>query len=217
RGLLGGSHWLGRAVVGFVLAAALRAPAPPHPLSLHVALPISLAFRIGHGCEGQPTTSVSIQIPGGVASVQPFPKAGWDLDVETGPLPEPIDAGDRQITEGVTNVTWSGGSLEDAHTDVFQIRATIYGDEGDAVFFPVVQRCGDTEHAWIAIPAEGHDPHDLEEPAPGLTIAVEADDDDEDSSGPNVFAIVALALAASSMAMSAAALASSRNGDKAGD
>jgi len=209
------------AMMACALVLALALPAMAHvglePSEVPAGSGVTLSFRIGHGCEGQPTTSVSIQIPGGVASVQPFPKAGWDLDVESGSLPEPIDAGDRQITEGVTNVTWSGGSLEDAHTDVFQIRATIYGDEGDAVFFPVVQRCGDTEHAWIAIPAEGHDPHDLEEPAPGLTIAVEADDDDGGSSGLNVFAIVALALAGSSMAMSAAALASSRNGDKAGD
>src|SRR5690606_39611635 len=66
---------------------------------------------------------------------------------------------------------WSSDVCSSDLTDVFQIRATIYGDEGDAVFFPVVQRCGDTEHAWIAIPADGQDPHDLEEPAPGLTIA----------------------------------------------
>ena len=171
----------------------------------------TLSFRIGHGCEGQPTTSVSIQIPAGVASVSPFPKAGWDLDVERGPLAEPIAVDDQQITEGVVRVTWSGGSLEDGHVDEFRIRATVYGDEGDMIHFPVVQQCGELEHAWIEIPAEGQDGHDLDEPAPSLAIA---DGEDEGSLSP--FTVLALSFSVTAIALSAAALAT-RRGSEAGE
>lgn len=136
----------------------------------------TLSFRIGHGCDGTPTTSVAIQIPAGVASVQPFPKAGWDVDIEYGTLPEPIPTGDQPIEEGVTVVTWSGGSLDDAHTDTFQIRATVYGEPGSQIFFPVVQSCQTGEHAWIELPADGQDSHSLDSPAPGITLTESTDD-----------------------------------------
>lgn len=130
----------------------------------------TISFRVGHGCDGSPTTSVSIRIPVGVVSVMPFAKAGWDVAVERGSLPEPVTVGDQQVTEGVVSVTWSGGSLEDGVTDLFAIRATVHQEPDTDVFFPVVQGCTNGEHAWIEIPAPGQDSHDLDEPAPGVSV-----------------------------------------------
>ncbi len=135
----------------------------------------TISFRIGHGCDHQATTSVSVRIPAGVVSVQPFPKPGWELTVETGTLASPVETGSQTFAEGVTTVTWSGGSLEDAHTDVFQIRATVYGDAGDTIYFPVVQGCGEAEHAWIEVPVAGQDAHALSSPAPAVVIAGDED------------------------------------------
>ena len=47
----------------------------------------AIGFTIGHGCEGSPTTSVSIQIPAGVISAKPQPKPGWKLTLKKGKLP----------------------------------------------------------------------------------------------------------------------------------
>ncbi len=168
----------------------------------------TLSFRIGHGCDGEATDSVSILMPAGVASVSPFPKPGWDLEIERGELPAPIAADDQQITEGVTKVTWSGGSLAEGQTDVFQIRASVFGDDGERVFFPVVQACGSSEHAWIEVPTDGSDGHDLDEPAPSLVIA--AGEGEGPSSGTNPQTILAIALSVTAIALAAAALAFAR-------
>lgn len=154
-------------IVGFALPALAHVGLEPAEVTAGSG--VTLSFRIGHGCEGEPTETVSVQIPEGVASVRPFPKAGWDLAIETGTLPGPIETDNGTITEGVTVVTWSGGNLDDAFTDTFQIRATVYGDAGTEVYFPVVQTCADGEHAWIEIPTAGDD--DLESPAPGVSLA----------------------------------------------
>ena len=42
--------------------------------------------KIGHGCEGTATLKVRVQIPEGVISVKPMPKAGWTLETTTGAL-----------------------------------------------------------------------------------------------------------------------------------
>ena len=56
---------------------ALALPATAHvglePAEVPAETGTTLSFRIGHGCEGDPTTGVAIQIPAGVASVKPFP------------------------------------------------------------------------------------------------------------------------------------------------
>ncbi|TJV27417.1 MAG: DUF1775 domain-containing protein, partial [Mesorhizobium sp.] len=41
-------------------------------------------LRVPHGCEGKATTAVRVQIPEGVISVKPMPKAGWTLQVKNG-------------------------------------------------------------------------------------------------------------------------------------
>ena len=46
-----------------------------------------IGFAIGHGCEGSPTTSVSIKIPAGVTAAKPRPKAGWRISIVRGKLP----------------------------------------------------------------------------------------------------------------------------------
>ena len=47
-------------------------------------------------------------------------------------------------------------------------------DIAGPVTFPTVQRCGDTEVAWIEIPDAGQDPETLEHPAPSVTVVAQA-------------------------------------------
>ncbi len=129
-------------------------------------------LRIPHGCDGQPTNAVRIDLPEGFISAKPMPKAGWDLATETGPYAESYSNHGREVTEGVTSVTWSGGSLEDGHYDEFVVMGTLSGVEaGDVLAFAATQTCATDEVAWTEIPAEGEDPHALDYPAPTLTIA----------------------------------------------
>jgi uncharacterized protein YcnI len=129
-------------------------------------------MRVGHGCEGgQATIVVRVQIPDGFIAVKPMPKAGWTLATTVGPYDKPYDYYGETLTEGVKEITWSGGSLPDDWYDEFVFRGRFVDlAAGTKVYFPVVQECANGAHRWIEIPAEGQNPDDLPEPAPFVTI-----------------------------------------------
>jgi periplasmic copper chaperone A len=128
-------------------------------------------LRVGHGCEGSPTTAVRVRIPDGVIAVKPMPKPGWQLETQVEEYAEPAQHFSETLTEGVREITWSGGSLPDEWYDEFVFRGRLPNAEpGTIVYFPVVQECEQGVHRWIEIPAEGRSPGDYEEPAPGVTL-----------------------------------------------
>lgn len=127
---------------------------------------------IGHGCEGTATHTVTIEIPEGVISVKPMPKAGWDVETTTAPYANTYQNHGKEVTEGVVAITWSGGKLLDAHFDEFSFRGTLTDklETGKPVYFKTTQICETGTHEWVEIPAEGQDPHELKGPAPALMI-----------------------------------------------
>ncbi|MFD2262266.1 YcnI family protein [Lacibacterium aquatile] len=125
--------------------------------------------RVGHGCAGEPSLKIRVRIPDGVTSVKPMPKAGWDLTIAKGPLKTPVSDGHGgQITEGVTEVTWTG-KLLDEHYDEFVIRGKL-PDAAGTIYWPIVQECAGGAHRWIEIPAAGQKSGDLKEPAPFVVL-----------------------------------------------
>ena len=128
-------------------------------------------LRVGHGCDGSPTTRIRVRIPEGVINVKPQPKPGWELAITIGKLAKPFDAGHgRTVSESVTEVSWSGGKLLDAHYDEFVLRVQLPDRSGAVIYFPVVQDCEKGVHRWIEIPAAGKKADDYKEPAPGVTL-----------------------------------------------
>lgn len=128
-------------------------------------------LRVGHGCEGSPTTAVRVRIPEGVIAVKPMPKPGWELTTEVGRYAEPAQYFDEVLTEGVQEITWSGGNLPDDWYDEFVFRGRLPdGEPGTVIYFPTVQECAEGVHRWIEIPAEGKSRDDYEEPAPQVTL-----------------------------------------------
>jgi uncharacterized protein YcnI len=129
-------------------------------------------FRVPHGCDGTPTTTIRIKIPEGVIGVKPMPKPGWTLATTVGKYPKAYDLYHRQVTEGVTEISWSGGKLPDDWYDEFVFQAFLAGDIDPAkpVYFPVVQECEKGVHRWIEIPAAGKTRSDYREPAPELKV-----------------------------------------------
>lgn len=126
---------------------------------------------IPHGCDGEATNSVRVDIPEGFVSVKPMPKPGWTLSIEEGAYAKPYEVHGESVERGVTAVTWSGGALPDAQFDEFALRGTLAGVEpGQKLFFKTLQSCASGEVAWIEIPAEGQDAHALAHPAPSLTV-----------------------------------------------
>ena len=71
------------------------------------------AFKVGHGCDGSPTTKVAIKMAEGVTSVAPQPEAGWTLTTTTREVDPPVELHGTQITETTDEVIWEGGPLPD--------------------------------------------------------------------------------------------------------
>ena len=166
------------ALAGAVLAT-LASPAVAHITLETTEAPAGSTYkavlRVGHGCEGVPTNVVRVQIPAGVIAVKPMPKPGWTLETTIAPYSEPVPYFDQTLTEGVQEISWSGGELPDEWYDEFVFRAHLpEGEVGQVLYFPVVQECGDTATRWIEIPAEGQVSEDLEEPAPAVTLTAPA-------------------------------------------
>ena len=164
-------------------AAALMAIAIAAPASAHVtATPdegpaagfFKTSFRVGHGCEGKPTTKISMQVPGTVSSVHPQVVAGWDIDTKIGRLDEPIESHGETITEGVREITWTATDegLPDALMQEFGVSMALPdGEPGEPLWFPFVQECpGGDSHEWIEIPETVEEWGDLEAPAPYVVL-----------------------------------------------
>ena len=126
-------------------------------------------FRVGHGCDGQATTALRIEIPVNVTDARPQPKAGWTLTVERAPLPKPITVKGKEIRERVAAVTWRG-HLGDDEFDQFGLLVHL-PDAVGTLYFPVVQICEKSEMRWTDIPVEGQD---AAHPAPALDIGGDA-------------------------------------------
>ena len=128
-------------------------------------------LRVPHGCKGEATKAVRIQIPETIIDVRPMPKAGWTLETVTGDYAASYDYYGTPMKSGVTEIVWTG-ELPDAFYDEFVFRAMLTDSlsPGTELYFPLVQECGDKADRWIEIPAAGQDPDSLEYPAPGLEL-----------------------------------------------
>jgi periplasmic copper chaperone A len=114
-------------------------------------------MRVPHGCGGSATVAIRLRIPEGFVDVKPMPKAGWKLGTIAGKYAKPATVRGTAVTEGVTEVDWTGGNLPDAYYDEFVVTGYIADDQpaGQTMYFPVVQECEKGVNRWIEIPAEG--------------------------------------------------------------
>ena len=130
------------------------------------------ALKIPHGCDGEATRSIRVQIPEGVIGVKPMPKPGWTLTTQKGPYAKAYESHGKPVAEGVREITWSGGDLADEFYDEFVFTAFVTADvpAGQQIYFPTVQVCTKGEARWTEIPAKGQSARDLKSPAPSLRL-----------------------------------------------
>lgn len=128
-------------------------------------------LRVPHGCDGQPTHTVRVQIPEGLIAVKPMPKPGWKLETVKGRYAKTYDYFGSKLSEGVKEVIWSGGTLLDEHYDEFVLRGRLADlPAGTVLWFKTVQECPNGAERWIEIPAPGQKTSDLKYPAPSLEV-----------------------------------------------
>jgi copper(I)-binding protein/uncharacterized protein YcnI len=166
-----------------LIAAAALASVPAFA---HVVLESSSApagstykavFQVGHGCQGSATQAITVQIPAGFQGARPFPKAGWTLAIKTARLAKPYDSHGKQVTEDVSQISWTAASkeavLQDAWFDEFVLRGKLPENAG-ALWFKVLQTCENGSADWSEVPASGNSTKGLKSPAALLEVLAEA-------------------------------------------
>jgi uncharacterized protein YcnI len=146
-----------------ILIAALLAASP---LSAHVTLQgreaavgsdYTAVFVVPHGCTGSPTIKLRVQIPPGVIATEAKPVAGWNVETVKGKYPATYDYKGAKVSEGITEVDWSGGNLPDKTRQEFEIETHLADSlkPGSTLYFPAVQECEQGVSRWIEIPSDG--------------------------------------------------------------
>jgi periplasmic copper chaperone A len=130
-------------------------------------------LRVGHGCDGAPTTAMKVLLPAGFNGAQPMPKAGWSLSTVRGKLAVPYESHGKTYTEGVQEITWTANGAENAlpaaYYDEFVLRGTTPAKAG-TIWFKVVQSCDKGQNAWVEVPASGTSTKGLKFPAARLDV-----------------------------------------------
>ena len=168
-------------------AGALLALAGALPASAHVGVTASttaagstalLSFNVPHGCDGSPTTVISIELPESIIAATPTVVAGWDATKVTAEMAATSDAHGNEVTERVAEVVYTAtdGGLADGFRQQFDVQVQLPDLEaGTALEFPVTQTCVVGETVWdgedtptvtlsaAAADAHGHDDADSED------------------------------------------------------
>ncbi len=221
-----------------VAAGALAAPAAAqaHVTAFPESLPAEgyakVDLRVPHGCDGSPTTKVTVLMPDEIVAATPQVVPGWKLSVKEGKLARPYDAHGEKVTEGVREVTWTGGPLPDPYLQEFGLSIRVAGEPGRKIALKTLQECKKGETAWAEIPVDGEEEPEAPAPMVALTAAQDADGEasdeaeatgteeasfeqasaagGDDTGAPTWLAILGVVLGALGLAAGAAGLAAAR-------
>lgn len=146
---------------GLVLAApaAAEAHVGVSPDAVAPGASTVLNFAFTHGCEESPTTALRITMPEGLASVSPTVDSNWDIAIERA---------DNGLVSAVTYTALS--PIPTGLQGVASMAVQIADDAPESLAFPVEQTCESGVNEWVEIAEDGADPHDLESPAPVVTV-----------------------------------------------
>lgn len=144
-----------------------------------------LDFKVPNERDNASTTKLEVTFPAGhpLASVMPQPVDGWDIEVTTSQLDEPLDMHGKKIDEAVSKVTWTanGEGIEPGFFQKFPVSVgTLPEDTGELVFKALQTYSNNEIVRWIEVPQEGQKEPD--HPAPVLALS-DASGDGHGSAG----------------------------------
>lgn len=159
--------------------AALALAAAAGPAAAHVTVQPDTAtagaytvvdVRVPNETDGTDTTKVTLRLPAGFASVAYQPVPGWKVAVKKEKLATPVQTDDGPITEGVTEVTWSGGKIPPGAFQDFPLSVLMPDKAGTTLTFKALQTYADGEVVrWIGAPT-------ADQPAPTVKLEAAATD-----------------------------------------
>lgn len=156
------------AILALLLAASAQAHVTLETPTAASGSYCKAVLKVGHGCDGSPTTGISVELPEGAQLARPMPKAGWQVKLEKNAV-KPFDYYGTLMQEDVSRISWSGGNLPADFYDEFTFLVRIAAQPGK-LFFKVKQQCAQGSSNWVEIPAAGQDAHALKSPAAVLQV-----------------------------------------------
>ena len=159
------------AMVGIVLVAG---PAYAHvtvdPSQANQGGDATFTFTVPNERDNASTIQVEVDLPAanpiGSVSVQPVP--GWTVAVEKATLAKPVTTDDGQVTEAVSKITWSGGTIKPGEFQQFPVSMGPLPDTKELVFKALQTYSDGTVVRWIeTTPAGGGEP---DHSAPVVTL-----------------------------------------------
>lgn len=100
-----------------------------------------------------------------MSSVRPQAVPGWEVEIETSELDEPLEAHGSRITEVPSKITWTGGEIGPGMFQQFPLSLGRLPEDADQLVFKAIQTYDSGEEVhWIDV-AE-----DAEHPAAVLTL-----------------------------------------------
>ena len=133
-------------------AAIVFAAAVPSTASAHVTLQpksvpaggfVRLDVRVPNERDDATTTKVDVQFPDGFGEASYEPVPGWSVKVAKKKLTTPIKTDDGEVTEEVSQITWTADSAKDAIPpgafQDFGLSVQVPGKAGDKLTFKALQ------------------------------------------------------------------------------
>lgn len=143
-------------VLIFGFAGQAYAHVTVHPKKAPAGSYAKLVFRVPHGCAGSATTGLIVSIPKGVLAVKPQVHTGWTITTKTKKFDKPVRLHGKDIAQGVSEVTWTGGPLDDAYMDEFGLSVKLPNQPGEKLVFPVIQICQKGRSEWTSTKSSAH-------------------------------------------------------------
>lgn len=166
-----------------IAAAAALVLATALPASAHVTITpstvtaggsdVQLTFRVPNEESTASTVQVQVAFPTDhpIASVLVQPAPGWTAKIDTTAPATPIHTDDGEISQVVSEVTWSGGQIAPGQYGAFTVLFGQLPDTAQVVFKAVQTYSNGDVVRWIDLPQAGQGAPD--HPAPVLALATD--------------------------------------------
>jgi uncharacterized protein YcnI len=137
---------------------------------------LTAVFTVPNEESAANTTELQIQIPTdhpiGAVTVAPVP--GWTINVTKSKLATPLKTDDGTVTEAISEITWTGGTIAPDQFQEFPISFDSLPDDVSSLTFPAIQTYSNGDVVrWIETDANGVE---AEHPAPVLTLTKASSD-----------------------------------------
>ncbi|GAB2575537.1 YcnI family protein [Streptomyces capparidis] len=144
-----------------------------------------IVFKVPNERDNAGTTKIEVSLPADhpLASVSTQPVPGWKAEVTRSKLAKPLEVHGEQVTEAVTKITWSGGTIKPGEFQEFPVSVGPLPEDTDRLVFKALQTYqGGEVVRWIEEPKEGEAEPDT--PAPVLKLVKGEDDGHGDAAEP---------------------------------